>query len=181
MDRLPILSLPNDERVVLPDASQEFVVWGELQFQNLVLNAAKNRHWLARLHVPQNNGSVGLLLEDCAFLARRDDVSRVGDSDGGNLHVVAPQELLIVLVREVFDHKKSSNVVQQSVLHRGVELHSVRVLSIVSNRVVHLDHSLLTFDGLRLVHGSHVSWGLVSLIVAENARLEVLLLSLLHF
>lgn len=77
VDRLCVLRLPNDERVVLADASQELVIWRELQFQNLMLDTAKNRHWFPRLHIPQNDWCIGLLLEDCAFLAGGDDVARV--------------------------------------------------------------------------------------------------------
>ena len=77
MDRLAILHLPNDESIVLPDAGEEFVIWAELQFQNLVLDATKNGHRSTRLHVPENDGCVGHSLEHSAFLSCSNDVSRV--------------------------------------------------------------------------------------------------------
>lgn len=93
---------------------------------------------------------------------------------------MTPQELLIVLIHEILDHEQASNVVEQGVLHRWVELHRVWILPIVPNRMVHLDHGLLTFGSLRLIHRSHVTWCFIPLLVAEDARLKMLL-SLLHF
>jgi len=81
VNRLSVLRLPNDERIVLTDAGQELVVGGELQFQNLALHSAKNGHRFARLHVPKDDWGVGLFLEHSSFLASCDDVARVRNSD----------------------------------------------------------------------------------------------------
>ena len=75
VDRLSIFGLPDDEGVVLTNASKEFIIRAELQFQNLVLNATKYSHWLLGLHVPENDGSIWSPLEDCALLACRNDVT----------------------------------------------------------------------------------------------------------
>lgn len=98
VDRLTILHFPNDERIVLSDASEEFIIRTELQFQNLVLHTTEDSHGPFSLHVPEDDGCVGYSLEHCAFLSCRDDVARVGNSKGADFHVVPAKELLIVLV-----------------------------------------------------------------------------------
>lgn len=75
MDRLAILHLPDDERIVLTDAGEEFVVGAELQFQNLILNATEDSHWPTSLHVPKNDRCIWHSLEHGAFLASGDDVA----------------------------------------------------------------------------------------------------------
>ena len=77
MDRLPILDLPDDKGIILPDAGQEFIIRTKLQFQNLILYAAQDSHWLFRLHVPENNGSISHSLECSTFLASSNDIARV--------------------------------------------------------------------------------------------------------
>ena len=81
MDRLAVLSSPNDESVVLTDAGEELIVWRELQFQNLILYATQDCHRSLCLHVPQDDGSIGSLLEDGALLSSGNDVARVGNGD----------------------------------------------------------------------------------------------------
>lgn len=175
MDRLTVLHLPNDERIVLTDARQEFVIWAELQFQNLILNAAKDSHWSTRLHVPQNDGRVWHSLEHGAFLAGGDDVAGVGDGERADLHVVPAKELLIVLVHEVFNDEQAANIVEQGVFHGRVELDRIGVAAIVAERVVHLEHLLLALGGSWLFHGCDVAGSLVPLLCAEDARFQVLL------
>lgn len=175
MNRLAILHLPNDERIVLTDAREEFVIRAELQFQNLILNAAKDSDWSTRLHVPKNDRCIWHSLEHGAFLARGDDIAGVGDGERADLHVVAAKELLIVLVHEVFDDEQAANIVKQGVFHGRVELDRIRVAAIVAERVVHLEHLLLTLGGSRLFHGCDVARSLVPLLCAEDARFQVLL------
>lgn len=75
MNGLAILHLPDDERIVLTDAGEEFVVWTELQFQNLILYSTKDCHRPASLHIPHNDGRIGNSLEDCTLLSGGDDVA----------------------------------------------------------------------------------------------------------
>ena len=77
MDRLPILDLPDDKGIILPDAGQEFIIRTKLQFQNLILYAAQDSHWLFRLHVPENNWRISHSLEGSTFLASSNDIARV--------------------------------------------------------------------------------------------------------
>lgn len=77
VNRLPILGFPNYEGVVLTNSSQEFVIRGELKFQNLILHSAKNGEWFTCLHIPKYNRSVRHSLEHCSLLASRYDVARV--------------------------------------------------------------------------------------------------------
>jgi len=44
---------------------------------------------------------------------------------------MSSQELLLMLVMEVFQDKKSSNIIHKSILVSWVEVHGVLVLSIV--------------------------------------------------
>ena len=111
MDWLAVLHFPNDERIVLPDTGQEFVIRAELQFQNLLLNAAKNGHRSASLHVPEDNWRVWDSLEDGAFLASGDYVAGVRDGERADLHVMSAQKLLVVLVHEIFDDEQPADVV----------------------------------------------------------------------
>ena len=175
MDRLAILDLPNDKRIVLTNAGKEFVIRAELQFQNLLLNAAKNGHRSASLHVPEDDGRVWDSLEDGTFLASGDYVARVGDSERADLHVVPAKELLIVLVHEVFNDEQAANIVEQGVFHGRVELDRIGVAAIVAERVVHLEHLLLALGGSWLFHGCDVAGSLVPLLCAEDARFQVLL------
>ena len=80
-----------------------------------------------------------------------------------------------MLVHEVLNDKKAADVVDQSILHGWMELHRVGVLAIISKRVVHLEHLLLTFLDCRHLHRGHVSRSFIPLCVPENARLQVLL------
>jgi hypothetical protein len=75
MNGLAILYLPDDEGIVLTDAGEEFVVWTELQFQNLILHSAKDSHRPASLHIPHNDGRIGNSLENCTLLPSGDDVT----------------------------------------------------------------------------------------------------------
>ena len=175
MDRLTVLHLPNDERIVLTDAGKELVIWAELQFQNLLLNSTKDSHRSASLHVPKDNGRIRDSLEDSAFLASGDYVAGVRDSERADLHVVPAQELLIVLVHEVLDDEQAADVVKQSVLHSWVEFDCICVAAIVAERMVHLEHLLLAFSCSWLFHGCHVAWCLIPFLRAEDARLQVLL------
>lgn len=75
MDRLAILYLPNDERIVLTDAGEEFVIWAKLQFQNLILNATQDSHWSTSLHIPKDDWSIWHSLEHGSFLASGDDIA----------------------------------------------------------------------------------------------------------
>ena len=88
---------------------------------------------------------------------------------------MAAKELLLVLIHEVLNDKQATDVIDQSVLHRWVELDCVRVLAVVTERVVHLEHLYLALLHLWLLHSSHVSWCIVALFSAEDARLQVLL------
>ena len=175
MDRLTVLHLPNDERIVLTNAGQELVVRAELQFQNLLLNSTKDSHRSAGLHVPKDNGRIRNSLENGAFLASGDYVAGVGDSERTDLHVVTAQELLIVLVHEVLDDEQAADIVKQRVLHRWVEFDCICVAAIITERMVHLEHLLLTFSSSWLFHGCHVAWCLISFLCAEDARLQMLL------
>ena len=175
MDRLTVLHLPNDERIVLTNTGQELVVRAELQFQNLLLNSTKDSHRSASLHVPKDNGRISDSLENGAFLASGDYVAGVRDSERADLHVVTAQELLIVLVHEVLDDEQAADVVKQSVLHSWVEFDCISVAAIVAERMVHLEHLLLAFSCSWLFHGCHVAWCLIPFLRAEDARLQVLL------
>lgn len=75
VDCLSILGFPNYEGVVLTNAGQEFVVRGELQFQNLILHSAKDGQRLTCLHVPKNDRGVRHSLEHGSLLASRYDVA----------------------------------------------------------------------------------------------------------
>ena len=79
MDWLTILHLPNYERIVLTYASEEFVIWTELQFQNLLLYTSKDSHRPASLHIPEDYGRIWNSLEHGTFLACGDYVTRIGD------------------------------------------------------------------------------------------------------
>ena len=175
MDRLTVLHLPNDERIVLTNAGQELVVRAELQFQNLLLNSTKHSHRSASLHVPKDNGRISDSLENGAFLASGDYVAGVGDSERADLHVVAAQELLIVLVHEVFDDEQAADIVKQRVLHSWMEFDCICVAAIIAERMVHLEHLLLTFSSSWLFHGCYVAWCLIPFLCAEDARLQMLL------
>ena len=145
MDRLAILNFPDDEGIILANAREELVVRGELQFQNLILDATKDCHRFASRNVPQNDWCIRHSLEHSTLLACSDNVSRVGNGKGRDFHVMTSEEFLIVLVLQVFDNKKSADVVEQGVLHGRVELHRVWVLAVVAEGMIHLDHLLLTF------------------------------------
>lgn len=77
VDRLTILSVPNDEGIVLADASEELVIRRELQFQNLLLHTAQNCHGFPCLHVPEDDWRIRFLLEDRTLLSSCDNVARV--------------------------------------------------------------------------------------------------------
>ena len=175
MDWLTILNFPNDEGIVLSETGKEFVIRAELQFQNLVLDSTKDSHRSASLHVPKDDRCIGHSLEDCTFLSRSDDVARVRDGESGDLHVMTAKELLLMLVHQVFDNEKATDVVHQGVLHGRVELYRVWVTSIVAERVVHLKHLLSTLFTSWNLHGCNIARRLVSFFCAEDARLQVLL------
>ena len=80
-----------------------------------------------------------------------------------------------MLVHEVLNDKKAADVVDQSILHCWMELHCVGVFAIITERVVHLEHLLLTFLDCGHLHRGHVSWSFIPLFGTENTRLQVLL------
>ena len=169
VDGLAILGLPDDEGVVLADAGEELVIGRELQFQDLVLDAAQDGEGLLGLHVPQDDGRVGRALEDRALLAGSYDVARVGDGDRGDFHVVPAEELLFVLVQQVLDHQQATDVVDQGVLHRGVEFNRVRVLAREPDGVIHLEHLSLALLGSGLLHRCDVTGRFRALLRAKDA------------
>lgn len=82
---------------------------------------------------------------------------------------MASKECLVVLVHQIFDDEESSNVIEQGVLHSGVELNGIGVLSVVAKRMVHLNHLLLTLLWSLLLHCSYISWSFVSLFCSKDA------------
>ena len=88
---------------------------------------------------------------------------------------MTPHELLLVLIHEILDDQETTDVVDQSVLHGGVELDSIRILAVVADRVIHLDQRLLTLGGNGLLHSGNVARRLAALFLPKNVGLEVLL------
>ena len=75
VDSLAILSRPDDECVVLADAGEETVIWGESKFVNALLNTLQNDEWLPCLVAPENNWGIWCSLEDGTSLSSGDQLT----------------------------------------------------------------------------------------------------------
>ncbi len=98
VDRLAILSVPNDKGIVFAKAGQEFVIGTELQFQNLLLDTSQDCHRSFSCHVPKDNWRIRNTLENSTLLACCYYVARIRNSESRDFHVVTSEELLLVLV-----------------------------------------------------------------------------------
>ena len=79
------------------------------------------------------------------------------------------QELLLVLVHEILNDQETADVVDQSIIHRRVELDGIRILAIVANRVIHLDQSSLSLGNSWLFHCGDVTGRLIALVCPKYA------------
>ena len=140
VDCAAVLRIPDDEGVVLPKRGEEAVVRTERKPLNADLHALENCDGLLGQEVPENDGSFWGLLENGADLTGGNDVAAFRNCNGGDFHVMASQKLLLVLVVHIFKNEEATDIVNDCVFLTWVEVHSVLVLSIVTDRMFELEY-----------------------------------------
>ena len=82
---------------------------------------------------------------------------------------MATKELLLVLVKQIFNDQETSDVVHQSVLHSRMELNCIRIRTVVTERVIHFNHLRLALLRSWLLHRCDVSRSGISLLCTKDA------------
>ena len=145
VDSFTILRWPDDECVVLSNTCKETVIWGESEFVYTFLDSLENNKWLPRLVAPENDWSIRCSLEDSTSLSSGNQLSWIWNGNSWELHIMASQELLLVLIMDILDNQKSTNVVNKGVFLSWMELYGICVFTVVTYWVLHLDDCWLAF------------------------------------